>query len=79
MNIYRHKFVCHCPNNSQSIVYELTIESLKMIQVELITDAAAKFKSAFHENLADELYGIFGGRQTIEAHHHGVDVKTVRP
>jgi len=78
MNIYRHQFVCHCPNNSLPIVYELQIETTETIMVEKITEECAKEKSAFHEKLADKFLSIFGGRQILKAHHHGVDIETIR-
>ena len=77
-NTYRHQFVSHCPNNDQAIIYELTIETVKTIFVEHITTAAALHKREFHEVIADDLFERFGGKQTLKAHHHGVDVETVR-
>lgn len=79
MNIYRHQFVSHCPNNDEAIVYTLAIETNDVIYVEHITTAAALHKRAFHEAIADDLFSRFGGRQTLRAHHHGVDIETVRP
>jgi hypothetical protein len=79
MNKYRHKFVCHCPNNARSIVYELEISTPSMIHVERIVETCKAIKSAFHEALADDLYVQFGGVQLLRAHHHGVDIETVRP
>ncbi|WP_216675107.1 hypothetical protein [Paraburkholderia elongata] len=78
MNIHRHQFVSHCPNNDQAIIYALTIETDAVIYVEHITTATALHKRAFHEAIADDLFARFGGRQVITAHHHGVDVETRR-
>jgi hypothetical protein len=50
----------------------------QMIPVEHIVTATGLIKFGYHENIADELHERFGGRQTLEAHHHGVDIYTVR-
>lgn len=78
MNVYRHQFVSHCPNNDQAIIYALTIETGETIYAEHITTATALHKRAFHEAIADDLYARFGGKQVITAHHHGVDIETRR-
>jgi hypothetical protein len=79
VNIYRHTFASRCPNNGALIVYALEIESDSMIQVEHITTATRLNGEGFHEAIADDLHKRFGGRQTLKAHHHGVDIETVRP
>jgi len=78
MNIYRYQFTAACPNNSRQIVYQLCIQSKDMIHVEHIVSFAAQYPKVFHEDLADALHEKFGGRQTMVAHHHGVDIETVR-
>jgi hypothetical protein len=78
MNIYRHQFVSHCPNNGKPIIYSLEIETDSVIQVEHIVTACALQKHAYHEAIADELHQRFDGRQIIKAHHHGVDIETRR-
>lgn len=78
MNIYRYTFKAKCPNNDQRIAYELTLESPTMVMVEKITGCCDELVSGFHEDLADLLLLKLGGKQTIRAHHHGVDVETVR-
>lgn len=79
MNIYRRQFVATCPNNGEAIIYSLTIEAGdRMIQVEHICTATALIKQGFHEQIADELHRRFGGRQVLRAHHHGVDIETIR-
>lgn len=79
MNIYRRQFIAACPNNSESIIYNLAIESGdRMIPVEHIVTATSLIKTGFHEQIADELHRRFGGRQVLRAHHHGVDIETVR-
>jgi hypothetical protein len=77
-NVYRHQFVSHCPNNDQAIIYQLVIETDKVIYAEHITTATALHKRAFHEAIADDLFDRFGGRQILSAHHHGVDIETRR-
>lgn len=79
MNIYRRQFVAACPNNGESIIYQLSIEAGdRMIPVEHIVTATALHKKGFHEAIADELFERFGGRQVLKAHHHGVDIETIR-
>jgi hypothetical protein len=80
MNTYRHKFVSACPNNAEIIYYDLEIQSEQMIQVEhIITQAAlCRLEASYHEKIADAFFARFGGRQVIKAHHHGVDIETVR-
>lgn len=80
MNRYSRIFVAACPNNGEQIIYDLTIEAPvdRMIQVEHIVTATALIKRGFHEQIADELHRRFGGRQVLRAHHHGVDIETVR-
>lgn len=79
MNAYTRQFVAACPNNNQSIIYSLRIEVVgRMIQVEHIVTATALLKQGYHEQIADELHRRFGGRQVLRAHHHGVDIETIR-
>jgi hypothetical protein len=78
VNIYRHQFVSNCPNNGQAIIYALTIETDRVIYAEHITIAAALRNRSFHEAIADDLFARFGGKQTLTAHHHGVDIETRR-
>jgi len=78
MNIYRQPFRAICPKNARSVDYLLTIESPRLIMVEEIQEAVADLKG-YHEEFADHLWQLFGGRQTLIAHHHGTDVETVRP
>lgn len=49
-----------------------------MIPVEHIVTATMLIKQGFHEQIADELHRRFGGRQVLQAHHHGVDIQTIR-
>ena len=78
INRYRRQFVCRCPVNDQRIFYSLTIETPSQIMVEHINETVEGFESAFHEGLADDLFARFGGTQRLIAHHHGVDIETVR-
>lgn len=78
INEYRMTFHVRCPGNKKKVRYKLRIETSSTIMVEDICAAVARFKDAYHERIADELIAIFGGRQTLVAHHHGVDIKTHR-
>lgn len=78
MNIYRTTFEIECPNNSHRIRYHAEIATQSVIMVERIYGHFASLTSAFHEDIADSAFEAFGGRQVIKAHHHGVDVETIR-
>lgn len=77
-NTYRYRFVSDCPNNGMPIQYTWTLETISMIQVEDLMAAAAEYSAAYHEQIADALAAKFIGRHTLRAHHHGVDIETVR-
>jgi hypothetical protein len=79
MNIYTHRFTAKCPNNSRVVTYTLTIESHETIMVESLQAEIIRLQVGYHEQIADQLFACFGGRQTIQAHHHGTDIKTIRP
>lgn len=79
MNFYRIRFVLVCPANGIPVTYALEIERPTMIRVEDIQAAVKTLGAgAFHEDAADALFRLLGGRQTMRAHHHGVDIETVR-
>jgi hypothetical protein len=78
MNTYRHKFYSLCPNNGKLIEYAFELVTNKMIQVEEIVKGCAVHKMGYHEAIADDLLKVFGGAQTLKAHHHGVDIETSR-
>ena len=79
MNIYRCRFVLICPENSIPVTYRLEIERPTMIRVEDIQAAIQTLKGrGFHEEAADVLFSLLGGHQVLKAHHHGVDIETVR-
>jgi len=79
MNIYTAEFFARCPNNGARVQYKLEIQTGEVIPVESINDALDGIKEGLHESIADELLSSFGGAQTLEAHHHGVTIKTLRP
>lgn len=79
MNRYTQHFTALCAANDRAVDYVLTIETGRTIMVEEIQAAVAELGRGFHEDFAERLFGRFGGRQTISAHHHGTDVETVRP
>jgi hypothetical protein len=79
MNIYRHRFCVVCPSNGKQVFYELEIQSEHMIYVEKIALACQLWQQEYHEKIADSLgYQFPDTRQFLRAHHHGVDVETVR-
>lgn len=78
MNIYTQRFRGTCPANGRTVDYLLTIESSHTIMVEDIQQAVADL-NGYHEYFADKLFAQFGGRQQLVAHHHGTDIRTVRP
>ena len=78
MNIYTQRFRATCPNNGRSVDYLLTIESARTLMVEDIQSAVSNLKG-YHEEFADNLFRAFGGTQTLDAHHHGTDIRTIRP
>jgi hypothetical protein len=78
MNKYTTKFITLCPINKKQIVYQLEIKHSEQIMVEKILEEVGKYTSAFHERIADELFILFGGEQTLTANHHGVVIQTER-
>lgn len=78
MNTYNTRFLATCPNNGEHILYDLVIDSTAVIMVEHIVTATRMIRTGYHETIADALHKQFGGRQVLMAHHHGVDIKTVR-
>lgn len=81
MNIYRHRFYARCPNNGETVAYDLAIETTGTIMVEAIVEAGRETDSlpqSYHENIADMMLSRFGGVQRLKAWHHGVEIETVR-
>ena len=78
MTKYITKFIALCPVNDKPIKYRLEIKHTDKILVEDILEVVNKFASAFHEDIADELFFKFGGKQTLVANHHGVVIQTKR-
>lgn len=78
MDIYRKTFAATCPNDGESIIYDLKIETDRTIFVEHINTATSLIKAGFQEAIADDLHRQFGGLQTIQATHQGVDLTTIR-
>lgn len=77
-NIYTVEFFSKCPANNIRIHYKLTIKTENTIVVEDLLASVSSLEKAFHENIADDLFRIFGGHQTLEAEHHGVLITTQR-
>ena len=78
MNKYKTKFTSVCPVNHKQITYELEIKHTDKILVEDILETISKLLIGYHENIADELFKKFGGKQTLIANHHGVFIETER-
>lgn len=80
MNTYAIEFFSNCPNNGVRVKYHLRIETTNMIRVEDIVTEAERVEDGtlFHEEIAERLALALPGRQTLTAHHHGVDIITVR-
>lgn len=78
LNKYSTVFYVRCPNNQKKIRYNLTIRTSSVIMVEDLTSKVSAYKEQHHEAIADDLLRSFGGHQILIAHHHGVDIKTVR-
>ena len=78
MNIYRHTFAIQCPANDEQIIYQIEIQSAKMIYAEHIVSETRTYESQYHEALADRLFALFGEKQIITATHHGVHIETRR-
>ena len=79
MNIYTQHFRSMCPKGGDWVEYTLTIETKEMIMVEAIQAEVEKLQGLFQEQIADNLWQVFGGRHRLSAHHHGTDVETIRP
>ena len=78
MNEYTVEFFSACPANGVRVKYTLTVETHEVITVEALLEVTGALRRGFHEDHADRLFQKFGGRQTLRAHHHGVDIKTTR-
>ena len=78
MNTYTRQFQVVCPNNGLHVSYVLSIQTDRVIPVEAIVSATEAIGMGYHEDVADELHARFGGHQRLVAHHHGVDIETIR-
>jgi hypothetical protein len=78
MNNYSTTFDVVCPVNGLTVRYHIHIATTDVIKVEDLLEELALFHTGFHEDIADQLHQVFGGTQTMWAHHHGVDIRTVR-
>jgi hypothetical protein len=56
----------------------LVIKTDSVIEVEAIIKELDSITSGFHEELADHLFDVFGGFQTMIANHHSVEIETIR-
>lgn len=78
MNTYRADFHARCPDNGARIHYHWTLITAQVVRVEKINDALDAVRIGFHEDIADDLHRLFGGKQTMTAEHHGVTIETMR-
>lgn len=79
MNKYTIHFVRKCPANGLAIAYCLSISTPHILMVEAIKEEVENLPDeAYHEALAEALTRCLPGCQTLTAHHHGVDIETVR-
>lgn len=81
MNAYSIEFISHCPTNGVRVKYALRIDTDAMLSVEMLlaeVEAIEAGEPAFHEDIADRLAARFRGRHLLKAHHHGVDIETMR-
>lgn len=79
LNKYTHRFTIKCPVNDKVIQYTLVIETCARVMVEdIVQQVASLDDTGFHEDVADQLAHLLPGLQTLYAHHHGVDIETVR-
>ena len=78
MNRYYTEFFATCPSNQTRVKYMLNIETTSVIMVEEITRVVNGLTTGYHEVIANKICQALKGRQTLRAHHHGVDIETVR-
>lgn len=78
VNCYQTEFFAFCPLNNIRIKYQLKIETESMLDVADLIDEVTLCTRGLHEDLADDLFKSFGGKQTLTAFHHGVLIETVR-
>lgn len=77
MNTYRYTFAAACPGNGEQIIYALEIQHQEKVLVEHIKIACALHRQGYQEDIAADLHRRFGGRLTLRATHHGVDIETI--
>ena len=79
MNIYTVSFSARCPMNGLGIKYTLEIHTGAVLMAEDLRAHVDAIGQGLHEDIADALLAKFGGSQRLEAEHHGVHIKTIRP
>lgn len=79
MNIYTIHFSARCPVNGRGIRYTLEIQTGAALMAEELRAHVDAIGEGLHEDIADQLCAKFGGSQRLEAEHHGVHIKTIRP
>lgn len=77
MNIYEFSFTAICPVNGDNIKYDMRLETTVKHMAENLLGICT-FDEEYHENIADQLFKLLGGRQTIKAQHGEVFITTHR-
>jgi hypothetical protein len=78
VNVYTIDFKATCPVNGDSVDYQLRIETCDVVPAESLVAEVSTLHDRLHENIADSLAALFGGRQTLAATHRGVHIETTR-
>lgn len=76
-NEYEHEFKVLCPRNGDLISYRLFISAEHQIRYDDIRKYCA-VPMALQEDLADELFEVLGGTQTLTGKHGEMWVRTKR-
>ena len=79
MNIYTVHFSARCPLNGKGIKYTLEVYTGAVLMAEDLRGHVDAIGEGLHEDIADALLAKFGGSQRLEAEHHGVHIRTIRP
>jgi hypothetical protein len=79
VKIYTVEFSATCPKNKLRVNYALQIETHDAIMVEDLREYVDDIGNDYHESIADELHEKFSGTETMDAYHHGVHIRTIRP
>ena len=78
-NTYELHVVCRCPVSDYIDMYQMSVESDEMIQVESILQVinAVRDEKAFQEDLCRRFSESLGKRVTLVGWHSGVKVTSI--